>query len=84
MKKGRLKTYINVVEDMYEGLCTSVKSMYKETDDFNVRVGMHQWSALSSGFCRNGWSCKRDTIISLSTNCKKIQKVFTKKYCIYR
>jgi hypothetical protein len=46
-RKGVPKTYINVVEDMYEGSCTRVKSMCGETEDFEVGVGVHQGSALS-------------------------------------
>jgi len=41
MRKGVLKTYINVVEDMYEGSYTSVKSIFEETENFRVRVGVH-------------------------------------------
>lgn len=44
---GVPKTCINVVDDMYERLCTSVKSECGETEDFRVRVGVHQGSALS-------------------------------------
>jgi len=35
-----------VVEDMYEGAYTSVKSVCGETEGFKVRVGVHQGSAL--------------------------------------
>jgi len=37
-----------VVKDMYEGSITSVKSICEETENFRVRVGVHQGSALSS------------------------------------
>jgi len=36
-----------VVENIYEGLIISVKSICEETEDFGVRVGVHQVSALS-------------------------------------
>jgi len=39
--------YINVVVNMYEGSCTSVKNMRGETEGFRVRVNVHQWSVLS-------------------------------------
>jgi len=47
MRKGVPKTFINLVEDTYEGSCTSVKSMCEETENFRVRVGVHQESTLS-------------------------------------
>jgi len=47
MRKKMPKMYINVVEDMYERLCTSVKSMCGETEDFRVIVDVHQESVLS-------------------------------------
>jgi len=48
MRKGVPKTHINAIKDMYEGLCTSVKSMCEWTEDFWVRIGISQGSALSS------------------------------------
>jgi len=33
--------YINLIQDMYEGLSSSVKSMCGATKDFNVGVGVH-------------------------------------------
>lgn len=47
MKKGLHKAYVNIIEDMYEVSNTRVKSLVAETEDFRVRVGMHQGSALS-------------------------------------
>jgi len=38
--------YINLIQDIYEGSITSVKSMCGIPEDFNV-VGVHQGSALS-------------------------------------
>jgi len=47
MKKGVLKTYINVVEDIFVELRTIVKGMCELTKDFRIRVGVHQGTALS-------------------------------------
>jgi len=47
MRKRAPKTYINVVEDLYEGSSTSIESMCEETEDFRVRVGVHQGFALN-------------------------------------
>ena len=38
---------MNIIEDMYEGASTRVRSLCGETEDFRVRVGVHQGSALS-------------------------------------
>lgn len=38
MKKRVPKTYINVMKDVYEGSCTSIKSMCGKTEDFWVKV----------------------------------------------
>ena len=47
MKKGLLKVLVNIIEDMYEVSSTRVRSLCGETEDFWVRVGVHQVSALS-------------------------------------
>jgi len=47
MRKGIPKTYINMVDDMYEGSCTNVKSMWGETEGYRVRAGVHLESALN-------------------------------------
>ena len=39
MKKGLPKVYMNIIEDMYEGASTRVRSLCGETEDFRVRVG---------------------------------------------
>lgn len=47
MKKGLQKVYVNVVEDMFKGASTRVRSLCEETEDFIVRVGVYQGSDLS-------------------------------------
>jgi len=47
MKKDLPKVFVNVIEDMYQGVCIRVKSLCEETKDFSVRVGVHQSSGLS-------------------------------------
>ena len=39
--------YVNIVKNMYNGVTTSVKTKFGETDDFEVAVGVHQGSVLS-------------------------------------
>ena len=41
MKKGLPKVYVNIIEDMYEGVSTRVRSLCGETEDFRVRVGVN-------------------------------------------
>jgi len=38
---------VNIIEDMYAELNTRVSSSFIETEDFRVRVGVHQGSILS-------------------------------------
>ena len=45
--KGVSEKYVKVVQDMYAGATTQVKSTVGKTGMFNVRVGLHQGSALS-------------------------------------
>ncbi|XP_063610223.1 uncharacterized protein LOC134784115 [Penaeus indicus] len=39
--------YVRIIQDMYEGTTTKVKSIVGTTDSFQVKVGLHQGSALS-------------------------------------
>ena len=45
--KTEVSTYVESIQDMYEGARTSVRSAAGLTEDFEVRVGLHQGSALS-------------------------------------
>jgi len=36
---------VNVIEDMHERVCTRVKSLCWKTEDFSVRVRVHQASS---------------------------------------
>lgn len=47
MEKTLPKMYVNLIEDIYEGVSTKVKNLYGENEDFSIRLGMHQVSALS-------------------------------------
>ena len=46
-EKGVSEQYIASVKDMYEGSTTTVRTAAENTDPFNVKVGLHQGSALS-------------------------------------
>ena len=39
--------YITVIQDMYDGCKTSVRTLIGSTERFEVKVGLHQGSALS-------------------------------------
>ena len=42
-----LLEYIKVIQDMYDGCTTSVRTLIGSTESFKVKVGLHQGSALS-------------------------------------
>ena len=46
-KLGRTETYVRVVQDMYEGSLTAVKSSVGVMDGFKLEVGLHKGAALS-------------------------------------
>ena len=46
-KKEVQDEYIRVIQDMYEGVRTRVRTLAGETIDFPIRIGLHQCSALS-------------------------------------
>ena len=41
------EVYIKVIQDMYDGCVTAVRSAVGTTEEFSVKVGLHQGSALS-------------------------------------
>ena len=40
--------YITLVKDMYHDVVICVRTCNGDTDDFPIKIGLHQWSALSS------------------------------------
>ncbi|KAK3568194.1 hypothetical protein QTP86_000232 [Hemibagrus guttatus] len=46
-KSGVAEKYVRVVQDMYERSRTVVRCAVGQTEEFNVKVGLHQGSALS-------------------------------------
>ena len=48
MRQARVsECYVKSIQDMYEGATTSVRSAAGLTEEFEVKVGLHQGSALS-------------------------------------
>ena len=47
-KKGTTKRYIEIIQDMYGGAMTTVRTVVGETNSFPITVGLHKGSALSS------------------------------------
>src|SRR5664279_6626827 len=39
--------YITLIKDMYDNVVTSVRTSDGDTDDFPIKIGLHQGSALS-------------------------------------
>ena len=39
--------YVGLIKDMYNNVVTSVRTSDGDTDDFPIRIGLHQESALS-------------------------------------
>ena len=46
-EKGVPEKYVQLVQDIYQDIKTCVRSSIGNTDDFTVKVGLHQGSALS-------------------------------------
>ena len=46
-KKQVGEEYTKVIQDMYDGCTTSVRTLIGSTESFEVKVGLHQGSALS-------------------------------------
>ena len=46
-KSGLAEKYMRLVQDMYEGSKTVVKCAVETTENFKVKVGLHQGSTLS-------------------------------------
>ena len=46
-EKGVSEKYVCLVQDMYNGVTSHVNSCVGTTDEFAIRVGLHQGSALS-------------------------------------
>jgi len=47
MKKGVLIKYIEIINDMYDGVVANVRTCGGITNDFSITIGLHQESALS-------------------------------------
>ena len=48
MDKHKVPTkYVGLIKDMYNNVVTSVQTSDGDTDDFPIRIGLHQGSALS-------------------------------------
>ena len=46
-KKNAGEEYIKVIQDMYDGCTTLVRTLLGSTESFDVKVGLHQCSRLS-------------------------------------
>ena len=46
-KQGVTKRYIEMIQDMYTGAMTTVRTVVGKTNDFPITVGLHQGSVLS-------------------------------------
>ena len=46
-KSGLAEKYVRIVQDMYDDSTTAVRCAVGETEGFDVKVGLHQGSALS-------------------------------------
>ena len=48
MDKHKVPTkYVGLIKDMYNNVVTRVRTSDGDTDDFPIRIGLHQGSALS-------------------------------------
>ena len=58
--------YINVIQDMYDGCTASVRTLLGSTERFEVKVGLHQGSALRDHI-RNEDITKAATVQPITT-----------------
>ena len=56
-KRSILEGYVKVIQDMYRGTKTGVKTRCVRTEYFEVKVGLHQGSALSRLLFIITWMC---------------------------
>lgn len=47
-KKGVGVAFIGAIQDLYEGVTTSVKTLGRKTKDFPTGIGLHEGSTFSS------------------------------------
>ena len=51
LDKHKTTKYVGLIKDMYNNVVTRVRTSDGDTDDFPIRIGLHQGSALSPYVC---------------------------------